>query len=114
MLTVADIAAGQHAGDFAFLSACKTATGGTVLPDESITLAAALHFTGYRHVIATLWSVWDDSAAAVSEAVYRDIVVDRDLRPERAAIALHTAVRALRDGNRARPSVWMPFTHIGP
>jgi tetratricopeptide (TPR) repeat protein len=104
MLTVADIAAGQHAGDFAFLSACKTATGGTVLPDEAITLAAALHFTGYRHVIATLWSVWDDSAAAVTEAVYRDIVVDRALRPKRTATALHTAVRALRDGNRARPS----------
>ncbi|WP_406063068.1 CHAT domain-containing protein [Micromonospora sp. NBC_00860] len=56
MLTILDISARQHHGDFAFLSACKTATGGVGLPDEAITLAAALHYTGYRHVIATLWS----------------------------------------------------------
>jgi CHAT domain-containing protein len=31
--------------------------GGVDLLDEAITLAAALHYTGYRHVVAALWSV---------------------------------------------------------
>ncbi|WP_327002933.1 CHAT domain-containing protein [Dactylosporangium sp. NBC_01737] len=114
LLTVEAVSSGQHRGDFAFLSACKTATGGTTLPDEAFTLAAALHYTGYRHVIATLWSVWDDSAADVAEAVYGQITDGATLRPERAALALHEAVRALRAQHLDRPSVWTPFTHTGP
>ena len=48
VLRLTDIVDGQHTGEFAFLSACKTATGGVSLPDEAITLAAALHYTGLR------------------------------------------------------------------
>ncbi|MGI5239751.1 CHAT domain-containing protein [Dactylosporangium sp. CA-139066] len=114
MLTVNDISSRQYRGDLAFLSACKTATGGLNLPDEAITLAAALHYTGYRHVIATLWSVWDDSAADVTETVYRHIRDGAALRPERSAHALHEAVRELRRRDPDRPSVWTPFTHTGP
>jgi hypothetical protein len=114
MLTVNDISSRQYRGDLAFLSACKTATGGLNLPDEAITLAAALHYTGYRHVIATLWSVWDDTAADVTETVYRRIGDGAALRPERCAAALHEAVRELRARDPDRPSVWTPFTHTGP
>lgn len=53
-LTIADVSAQQHEGEFAFLSACMTAVGGVSLPDEAITLAAALDVTGYRRVIGTL------------------------------------------------------------
>ena len=56
-MTIADITEGRFHGDFAGLSACKTAVGGVDLLDEAITLAAALHYTGYRHVVAALWSV---------------------------------------------------------
>ncbi|GAA2746152.1 hypothetical protein GCM10010440_36750 [Kitasatospora cinereorecta] len=114
MLTIADISACQFRGDFASLSACKTAVGGIDLPDEAITLASALHYTGYRHVVAALWSVDDSTAAQVFSAVYGDITNEGRLQPEAAASALHNVVRALRDEVPDEPRIWTPFTHIGP
>lgn len=113
-LTVTDLSSQQYRGEFAYLSGCKTAVGGVNLPDEAITLAAALHYTGYRHVIATLWSVWDDEAAQIAEEVYERIAPGGVLRAESSAEALHHAVRRLRAARRDRPSAWTPFSHIGP
>jgi hypothetical protein len=112
-LTVTRISAARHAGEFAFLSACKTATGGINLPDEVITLAAALSYTGYRHVVATLWTVNPRVVADVSEAVYSRLISDGAFHPERSAEALHHAVRGLRASGRSLDS-WLPFTHNGP
>jgi hypothetical protein len=114
ILTIADIGAARYGGEFAFLSACQTATGGAALPDEAISLAAALHYTGYRHVIATLWSVYDRAAADIARDVYADLTLDGMLAPGRAAYALHAAVRRLRHGRRLAPSRWTPFIHTGP
>lgn len=104
---------GALRGDFAFLSACKTATGGVTLPDEAVTLAAALHYTGYRHVIGTLWSIHDETAATVAEVVYADLTSAGAFEPGRAAAALHAAMRGLRDAGTPL-SHWTPFTHTGP
>jgi hypothetical protein len=114
VLQIADIGAGSYRGELAFLSACQTATGGVNLPDEAITLTAALHYTGYRHVIGTLWSVRDRTAAEVTRAVYTDLTSTGRFEPARSADALHRAVRYLRDTKRLPPSVWTPFTHTGP
>ena len=111
--SIADISERQYQGDFAFLSACKTATGGITLPDEAITLAAALHYTGYRHVIGTLWSIYDETAAAVASQVYGRLTESGSFDPGGAASALHAAVRSLRDGGQPL-SHWTPFTHTGP
>jgi CHAT domain len=113
-VSVADISAGHYRGEFAFLSACMTATGGIHLPDEAITLAAALHYTGYRHVIGTLWSVYDATAADVADAVYTDLTATGTFEPDRSAYALHHAIRTLRTTIRLGPSAWTPFTHTGP
>lgn len=114
ILTIADISARQHQGEFAFLSACMTAVGGVTLPDEAITLAAALHYTGYRQVIGTMWTVYDQTAADVAEAVYGDLTSTGRFKPDRAALALHKAIRDLRDAKRLSASDWSPFTHTGP
>ncbi|MFJ4782790.1 CHAT domain-containing protein [Streptomyces sp. NPDC088794] len=111
-LTIGDISTGYFRGDFAYLSACQTATGGLVLPDEAITLTAALHYAGYRHVIGTLWSVYDEVAAEVTEAVYADLTSTGVFDPARSARALHRATTELR-GRRAL-SAWVPFIHTGP
>jgi hypothetical protein len=114
LLSIADISTGQYRGEFAFLSACMTATGGVNLPDEAITLAAALHYTGYRHVIGTLWSVYDQTAADVAEAVYHELTSTGQFEPARSAYALHDAIRGLRDSGHFPLSAWVPFTHTGP
>ncbi len=113
-LTVTGLGSRQCRGEFAYLSGCKTAVGGVDLPDEAITLAAALHYTEYRHVIATLWSVSDAAAARVAADVYTALVHDIEPRADGAAPALHRAVRQLRNRFREVPSVWTPFAHIGP
>ncbi len=113
-LTVAEFGAQRYPAEFAYLSGCKTAVGGTALPDEAISLAAALQYTGYRHVIATLWSVGDDSAARVAEGVYGALVHDGVLDARPAARALHEAVRRLRETYPDRSGVWTPFAHFGP
>ncbi|GAA1019980.1 hypothetical protein Aple_037260 [Acrocarpospora pleiomorpha] len=113
-LTVLRLSANRYAGDFAFLSACRTATGGLHVPDEAITLAAALSYTGYRHVVATLWAVDPAVAAEVTAAVYPALISPPGVfDPESAAIALHKAVRDLRDSGRPLDH-WLPFTHTGP
>jgi hypothetical protein len=114
VLTVHDISARQHQGEFAFLSACMTALGGLNLSDEAITLAAALHYTGYRQVIGTLWTVYDETAADVAEKVYGRLAAGDRFDPTGAALALHQAIRELRDVERLPASVWSPFTHTGP
>jgi CHAT domain-containing protein len=114
LLTIADIGGGNYQGEFAFLSACKTGTGGITLMDEAITLASALQYAGYRHVVATLWSVYDSAAAEVAEFVYDRLARDGLLEPADTAAALHEAIWSLRRRFADRPSVWMPFTHLGP
>lgn len=114
VLTFGDVAGHHHNGEYAFLSACKTATGGIRLADEVVAVASALHYTGYRHVIASSWSVLGSKAADLAEAVYADLSSDGAFSPDRAAWALHRGIRMLRDRHPSQPSVWMPFTHTGP
>jgi CHAT domain len=113
LLTIADIGPGKYRGEFAFLSACQTATGGVGLPDEAITLVAAMHYSGYRHVIGTLWSVYDQTASDVAEAVYRDLTLSGRFEPARSAQALHSAIQGLREQG-IPASAWVPFIHTGP
>lgn len=116
LVSVLDLTAADHVGgEFVFLSACMTATGGVTNLDESISLAAALHHAGWRHVIGTLWSVADFDAEDITRATYLRLIRD-NLDPAHAAEALHHALRDYRArlDNRDRPSRWAFFLHIGP
>lgn len=118
--------------------------GGVGLADESITLAAALHFAGFRHVIGTLWSVQDSAASVITRDFYAagarearvagtggEEVPGPGFDPADAARRLHHAVRAMRERDRVRArqrqerrggtrsdhlrlTTWVPFIHIGP
>ena len=115
LITVTDLTSPEHTGgEFAFLSACKTATGGVTNLDEAITVAAAMQHAGWRHVIGTLWSVWDDSATTVAENIYPPLLRHGALDPSFTALALHRAIHRLRDTSRDQPSTWAPFIHTGP
>jgi hypothetical protein len=113
LLTLADLSATDRHGEFVYLAACNTATGGVDLPDEVITLTAAMHYAGFRHVIGTLWSVDDTVAADVTEAFYRKAGGEA-FTPSRAATALHAAVAEVRAAKALPLTQWLPFTHTGP
>jgi TPR repeat protein len=114
-ITVLRLAAEElPVAELAFLSACETAVGGVRVPDETIHLAAALQFAGYRHVIATAWSISDSAAPQVASATYTELAATRSLGAGRAATAIHRAVEALRAREPGRPDLWAPYLHIGP
>ncbi|KAJ8579563.1 hypothetical protein M405DRAFT_895140 [Rhizopogon salebrosus TDB-379] len=66
-------------------------------PDESIHLAAAMQFSGFRSVIGSMWSVDDKVVGQIVSAFY-DNMVDGSgkLDCRCTAVALHKAVKKLR------------------
>jgi len=100
--------------DFAFLSACQTATGDEKLSEEAVHLAAGLMLAGYCGVIATMWSIKDKDAPVIVDHVYSDLFNDTEPDSTKAALALHHAVKSLRqqEGDSAFLS-WVPFIHVG-
>jgi CHAT domain-containing protein len=115
-LTVLDIAKAQLSNaEFAFLSACHAAAGDIHRnPDESIHLAAALQFSGFKSVVGTLWAMADVDGPDIADAFYSHIFHNgaghADLR--HAAEALNIATRKLRQKG-VSPSRWINFIHIG-
>lgn len=99
--------------EFAFLSACQTATGDERVAEESVHLAAGMLLSGCRGVIATMWSIQDDDGPRITKDVYSQIL--KDGRPNRkgAAVALHEAVALLRLERESDFVSWVPFIHIG-
>jgi CHAT domain-containing protein len=100
--------------DFAFLSACQTATGDEKLSEEAVHLAAGLMLAGYSSVIATIWSIMDKDPPIIADHVYSELFSDTLPDSTKAALALHHAVKALRQkvGDSAFLS-WVPFIHVG-
>jgi CHAT domain-containing protein len=122
-LTLADLAAlNLREIDLAYLAACQTAAGDLRLLDEALHLAGALQLVGYRHVLATLWSISDAAAPAMADITYAHLLhPDPDHpnptdRPQaaRAPYALHHAVTRLRQAHPGEPLLWAPYIHLGP
>ena len=122
-LTLADLAAlDLRETDLAYLAACQTATGDIRLLDEALHLAGALQLVGYRHVLATLWSISDAAAPAMADITYAHLLdPDPDHtnladqpKAARAPYALHLAVTRLRQSYPGEPLLWAPYIHLGP
>jgi hypothetical protein len=114
MLTISDLAAQpNYRRDLAFLSACQTASGSLQHLDEAIHLAAAMQFLGYQHVIATMWVIADSPAPMIANAVYTNLAKSGRPETDRAAEALHYAIRSLRHTYPANPFIWAPYIHFG-
>jgi CHAT domain-containing protein len=98
----------------AFLSACETAQGDMERPDEALHLAATMLFTGFKSVVATMWSMNDVDGPVVAETVYRELFagdgdeLDFDVVP----YALDAAIRKLREQG-LEISRWAPYIHVG-
>ncbi|WP_431972545.1 CHAT domain-containing protein [Nocardia sp. bgisy134] len=115
IITIAELAKQRHHhGEFAFLCACFTHTGSHSVMDESITVATALSYIGWRHIIATTWAAYDRAAVKVAESVYQDIASSNAIAAELAPRALHSAVVKLRNSLPQAAPLWLPFIHVGP
>lgn len=101
----------DHA-DFAFLAACSTYQGGTMLADEAIHLGGAFQLAGYRHVVGTLWPVKSTPTAdRIAAVVHQAIAGSEGVAATPAA--LHRATRQQRDAAPGMPSLWAPYVHGG-
>jgi CHAT domain-containing protein len=100
--------------EFAFLSACQTTTGDEKLPEEAVHIAGGMLLTGYRGVVATMWSIQDELAPEVADEFYAHIMQDGQ-RPDsrKAAEALHYSVQKLRKKRDVPLIDWIPFVHLG-
>ncbi|CAE6541280.1 unnamed protein product [Rhizoctonia solani] len=98
----------------AFLSACQTATGDEILPDEAVHLASGMLMAGYSSVIATMWSVLDEDAPFITDKVYGQLMKDGRVGNGEGAKALHNAAAELRAkvGDKAFGR-WVPYIHMG-
>ncbi|KAK0502206.1 CHAT domain-containing protein [Armillaria luteobubalina] len=102
--------------DFAYLSACQTATGDESLSEESVHLAAGMLMARYQSVIVTLWSIRDADAPLIADEVYSQLFKDREPDSGNAAIALHHAIQSLCKCVEDEPDSfvrWVPFIHVG-
>ena len=100
--------------EFAFLASCHSAAGDPNTPDETINLAAAFQFCGFRSVVGTLWELADKVGPIVSKAFYsymfRNPGSKVDIRD--SAKALSMAIRELR--KQGVPlNCWIVLVHIG-
>lgn len=114
-LTVASLSALRlDQARLAYLSACSTAiSASSSLVDEAIHLTSAFQLAGYRHVIGTLWPVYDQIAAGVADRFYRTLISAGKIESTRASLALHLTVRAVRDAYPSTPSLWAAHIHAG-
>ncbi|MEW2131555.1 CHAT domain-containing protein [Streptomyces sp. NPDC005435] len=102
----------------AVLSACDTARGSELLADEAIHITSAFQIAGYPHAIGTLWPVHDAVAVRVTKSLYRRLrtgvpSASPALGTDRAALALHHAVRQCRTAFPDSPSLWAAHVHSG-
>ncbi|WP_327000691.1 CHAT domain-containing protein [Dactylosporangium sp. NBC_01737] len=96
-------------GHLAYLSACGTAFGGTVLLDESVHIASGLQLAGFAHVIGTLWRVADADAAEITAMFYEGLAAGAG-----PAQAMHHVTRGMRRRYGSNPGMWAAYAHFGP
>ncbi len=80
-----------------FLSACKTGTSDRAgLEDEGIHLIGAFQLAGFRHVVGTMWQVYDRTCPDVAASLYAEFV-QHGITDNTVCRGLHKAVVKLRD-----------------
>ena len=99
--------------ELAYLSACGTTRGGTVMADEAIHLASAFQLAGYSQSVATLWEVSDTFAATAAAEFHRALAPALATPPAPGRPALHATIRKLRDSRRDEPWTWFALLHAG-
>jgi CHAT domain-containing protein len=98
-------------GELAVLPGCGTAVGPARLLDEAVHVAAALQVAGFRHVVATLWSIPDAVGPRFAAAFHE--ALGAGTGPDRVHAAVCAAVAAVQERHRGHTDSWAPFVHFG-
>jgi CHAT domain-containing protein len=113
----------------AFLSACETAKGDKNQPDQAMHLAAAMLFSGFKSVVATMWyvksefriseclltmirAISDVDGPKVAKWFYEELLSKEVVDANSVAYALDCAVAKLRESGVSLER-WAPFIHMG-
>ena len=107
IVTVGDILEWEKTPDLVVLSACETALGDLGQGDDLVGLTRAFQAGGTRCIVATLWSVSDESTSAWMTLFY-----DRLKKGRTVSQASAEASRALRQ-TYPSPYNWAPFVVLG-
>jgi CHAT domain-containing protein/tetratricopeptide (TPR) repeat protein len=102
--------------ELAVLSACDTNAGPQRPLEAGVTLAGAFLAAGARHVVASHWSVDDQSTAELMSVFFTEVTAPNQRRESlNYADALQKARMKVRNNPRwASPFYWAPFVFIGP
>ena len=95
--------------DLVTLSACETALGKNADGREITSLAKSFSDAGAKAVIASLWSVADQSTSTLMTDFYRELAVGKS-----KGEALQSAeIAVLKNPQYAHPFYWAPFILMG-
>ena len=110
VLTLADLVGARFANaELAFMGTCDTTA--SEFPDEAISVAGALQFAGFRHVIAGTRSLLDSTAAETAVLFYRRLfALPAESTP---GVALDEALRQIR-ADSPDTAAWVSYVHYGP
>ncbi|KAG8992193.1 hypothetical protein FRB94_011911 [Tulasnella sp. JGI-2019a] len=114
-LTLLDIIKnGLPQAELAVLSACHSAAGDKITPDEAINLAAGVLFAGFRSVVGTMWAMDDRDGPVMAKAFYKHMFRNgpKEVDCRDAAKALVMGVRELRR-NKVPFQRWINLVHYG-
>jgi len=101
--------------DLAALSACKTNVGPERPLETASSLAQAFLAAGARRVVASHWSVADQSTADLMASFFGNIVANPQSPSIDYAAALRNArLQVKRESASSEPYFWAPFVLIGP
>ncbi len=106
-LTVTDLTELARGAQLVTLSACETAVGGLAVGDEVVGLTRGLLAAGCSTVVASLWTVNDESTAKLMAGFYASL-----RQGDEPAEALRAAMLELRRAYD-HPYFWAPFVVVG-
>ncbi|KAI1497215.1 CHAT domain-containing protein [Biscogniauxia marginata] len=108
----------------AYLSACSTgANSAEGLHDESINLMTACQMAGFRHIIGSLWDVYDEYSVDAAREFYKALGHSGVTDDRSVAWGVHLAARRIRELTVDRggsvcgednPLAWAAYIHMGP
>ncbi len=92
------------------LSACETASGD---PRATLGLAGVAVQAGARSILATLWSVVDESTAQVMGEFYRQLQKSGTTKANKAEVLRQAQLTLIKDKRFNHPHFWAPFILVG-